>query len=354
MKNLFFLLFLFMGITTFAQKQFVVQNGTAQSFDDINDAIAAASAGDTLYLPGGGFYIDPATIDKTLHWRGVGHYPDSTAATGHTQITNAVNFTGNCDNSTFEGIYFQTTVTFGSNDDECTGVTMKRCRVWGTLYMRSTTDISTGAPDLGFHLTECVTQALDARYSMNARVEKNLIFSTLNNFNRSFFNHNSLNDYDGYNRVIRYCENCQFTNNVFGYSYGLYYTYNCNFENNLFQSTLPYDPTTSTITGSGNIINIGSGNIYEDISNSANIYTFSYDNDYHLNTSTTGTDENGNTGVSITGNATDGTNPGVYGTALPYKEGAVPYSPHIQTANIDNEAVSGNLGVQINVAAQER
>ncbi|WP_347839463.1 hypothetical protein [uncultured Draconibacterium sp.] len=352
MKKLYFLPFLFLAVTTFAQKQFVVQNGTTQTFNDLNAAIAAASAGDTLYLPGGGFNLDPATIDKTLHWRGVGHYPDSTAATGHTQITTYdVYFSGNCDNSTFEGIYFQHHVRFGSDGDECTGVEIKRCRIGGILYLRYTSDIGSGIPDLAFNLSECVTSSIDARNAMNIRTEKNLIFGSLNNFYQSLFNHNSLNPYASSNRIINYCTNCQFTNNVFNYSYGLYYSSNCNFENNTFQSTLPYNSITSTFTGSGNIYNTGT-DIYENIV--GNIYNFDYANDYHLKTEATGTDENGNTGVSIVGTATDGTNPGIYGTSLPYKEGAVPYHPHIQTADIDNEAVGGNLGVQINVAAQER
>ena len=353
MKTLYLLPFLFLAITTFAQKQFVVQNGTAQTFDDINTAIAAASAGDTIYLPGGGFNLDPATIDKTLHWRGVGHYPDSTTATGHTQITTySIYFTGDCDNSTFEGIYFQNSLYFGSTDNECTGVTMKRCRVGGSLYLRGTEDVSSGYPNLNFYLTECVTATIYARFGMNIRLEKNLCFGTFNDFRQSFFNHNSINTYQSSNRVINNCQNCQFTNNVFAYSYGFYdASANCNFENNLFLSNPIYNPTTSTFTGSGNITNIV-GAIYSSITGDIN--KFDYANNYHLNAAATGTDENGNTDVSIIGAATDGTNPGIYGTSLPYKEGAVPYLPHIESADIDNEVVSGNLGVKIKVAAQER
>lgn len=351
MKKLYFLPFLFLAIAGFAQKQIVVQNGTAQTFSDLNAAIAAASAGDTLYIPGGGFSVS-AAVDKTLHWRGVGHYPDSTSATGHTQITNGVTFSGNCDNSTFEGIYFQSTTVFGSNDDECTGVIMKRCRIGGTLYFRSITNISNGNPDLDFYISECVTGTLDARYGTNVRIEKNLVFGLLYNFYQSFFNHNSINTNNS-SGVIRECNNCQFLNNVFSYHSGIYgNTNNCNFQNNLFQSALPFDPVTSAHTGSGNIHSVGWQNLFTTIT--GNIYTFSYDNDYHLKTGTTGTAEDGTTGVTIFGTATDGTNAGIYGTALPYKEGAVPYAPHIRTANVDNQAVSGNLGVQITVAAQER
>ena len=55
MKKHYFLPLLFLAFTGFAQKQIVVQNSTAQTFNDLNAAIAAASAGDTLYIPGGGF-----------------------------------------------------------------------------------------------------------------------------------------------------------------------------------------------------------------------------------------------------------------------------------------------------------
>lgn len=351
MKKLYFLPLLFLAITSFAQKQFVVQNVTAQTFDDINAAIAAASAGDTLYIPGGGFSLNPATIDKTLHWRGVGHYPDSTAVTGFTQITNAVTFTGNCDNSTFEGIYFQSNVVLGSTDNETTGVTIKRCRIGGILYLRATADISGGNPNLDFRLWESVVVHLDGRFGANARMEKNLIFGYITNFYQSLFHHNLFN-YNG-TYLFNASSFCQFKNNVFAYSTGMHPTMNnCNFLNNIFQAALPYNPTTSSFTGSGNLINVGWQNVYTSIT--GNIYTFNYDNDYHLNTGSTGTAEDGTTGVSIIGTATDGTNAGIYGTSLPYKGGAVPYAPHIRSANIDNEADGGNLGVQITVAAQER
>jgi len=349
MKKLYFLPFLFLAITTFAQKQIVVQNGTAQTFDEINAAIAAASAGDTIYLPGGGFSISE-TVDKTLHWRGVGHYPDSTAATGHTQITYAATFTGNCDNSTFEGIYFQSNVTFGSSDNECTGVIIRRCRVGGTLALRTTNDVSSGYPNLNDQIFESVLASIDANNGMNIRFEKNMIFSLIYDFYQSSFNHNSFNVNNS--SMVRNCKNCQFTNNVFSYHATFDGgTTNCNFENNIFQqSGMPFNSTTSTFTSSGNIYNTGLG-LY--VSIVGNNYTFDYANDYNLN-DITGTAEDGTTGVSIKNSGIDGTDPGVYGTSLPYKEGAVPYAPHIQSANIVNDAVNGELGVQIKVVAQER
>ena len=349
MKKLYFLPFLFLAIAGFAQKQIVVQNGTAQTFSDLNAAIAAASAGDTLYIPGGGFSVS-AAVDKTLHWRGVGHYPDSTSATGHTQITNGVTFSGNCDNSTFEGIYFTGSLVFGSTDNEATGIVMKHCRVSGNLSMRNNTSTSGGYPDLDFTLSESVVQNIYANYGTNIKVEKNLIFGGLLYFYQCYFNHNDF--CSSTSHLLNGCNNCQFLNNAFAYSQGQTASANCNFQNNIFQGGMFYDPVTSTHTGSGNVHSVTWQNLFTTIT--GNIYTFSYDNDYHLKTGTTGTAEDGTTGVTIFGTATDGTNAGIYGTALPYKEGAVPYAPHIRTANVDNQAVSGNLGVQITVAAQER
>lgn len=350
MKKLYFLPFLFLAFTTFAQKQIVVQNGTAQTFSDLNAAIAAASAGDTIYIPGGGFALSSTTIDKTLHWRGVGHYPDSTVATGFTNITSALNFTGNCDNSTFEGIYFTSSLVFGSTDNEATGIVMKHCRVQGNLSMRNNTITSSGYPNLDFTLTESVVQNLYANYGSNIRLEKNLVFGSLLYFYQCYFNHNDFCASTSY--MLNGCNNCQFVNNVFAYSQGQTASANCNFQNNIFQGGMFDNPVTSTHTFSGNIHSVTWQNIFTSITGT--IYTFSYDNDYHLKTGTTGTAEDGTTGVTIFGTATDGTNAGIYGTTLPYKEGAVPYAPHIQTATVANEAVSGNLGVQIKVAAQER
>lgn len=351
MKKFTFLPLLFLCIIVFGQKQIVVQNGTAQSFEDINVAIAAANAGDTIYIPGGGFNITQSTIEKTLHWRGVGHYPDSTVATGHTQIANALWFTGNCDNSTFEGIYFKGGLAYGTvTNKEVTGVKIKHCRVDGTITLRKDANTDNGIPNLNFHLSESVISALDANNGSNCLIEKNLIFSTINEFRQSIFNHNAINVNASGSRVLNYCINCQFLNNVFSYEYGLYYSANCNFQNNLFSGGLPYDPITTAFTGSNNITS--AGNMFTTITNSVNV--FSYDNDYHLNTTSTGTNEDGTTGATIISTATDGTNAGVYGTTIPYKEGAVPYSPHIRTVDIDNEAINGNLGVKITVAAQEK
>jgi hypothetical protein len=349
MKKIIILPLLFLGLIGWGQAQFVVQNGAkTEVYNNINTAITNAVAGDTLYLPGGGFTISNTTISKTLHWVGHGHYPDSTQATLQTRITSALTFTGACDNSSFEGIFFTSTLNFGSTGDEAENIKMKRCRILSSLTLRAS---STGNPDLNFHISECVTGALYANYGSNCLIEKSLIFGPVHYFVQALFSHNSINAASS-NRIVYRCSNCVFNDNVFGYEWGLYESSSNTFNNNIFPSSLPFTPPSDSNSGSNNIINVGSANIYTDISHSTNIYTFSYDNDYHLKTGSTGTAQDGTTGVSIEGAATDGTNAGIYGTTTPYK--IIPYYPHINTAVIATEATNDKLGVNINAEAQNR
>lgn len=356
MKKIIILPFLFLGLFSWSQSQFIVQNGTkTEVYNNINTAIENAVAGDTLYIPGGGFSISNTTIDKTLHWVGHGHYPSETSATKQTRIVSALTFTGNCDGSSFEGILFTSNLYFGSADNEALNITLKRCRVIGELRLRS---ISTDAPDLNVHISECVLNGIvNANNGSNCLVEKSLLFAYILRFNNSFFDHNDFPAYSGCNscssrdRTIQYSSNCTFTNNVFLNQFGLFESQSCELSYNLFDRALPFDTLTSTHSGSNNIVSVPIADIYTSIENDA-YNTFSYNNNYVLNASGTGTTQGGTVGVSIKNKASDGTDMGVYGTATPYK--TIPFYPHINTATIASEAVSDQLGVTINAEAQSR
>ncbi len=345
MKKIIILPLLFLGFLSWGQAQFVVQNGAkTEVYNNINTAITNAEAGDTLYIPGGGFTITNTTIDKTLHWVGHGHYPDSTEATMQTRITSALTFTGACDNSSFEGILFTSSLIFGTSTDEAINIQMKRCRLNDNITLRLSV---TGNPSLNFQISECVfIKNINANNGSNCLVEKSLIFGLTQYFYQSNFVHNNFNSNS--TTLIYYCQSCQYVDNVFANTCGFYYSNSNTLNNNVFASTIP---AYGTNTGSNNIYNVGSANIYTDISHSANIYTFSYDNNYHLQSST-GTAESDGSTVSIIGAATDATNAGIYGSTAPYK--TIPYYPHINTATIATEATNDKLGVNINVEAQNR
>jgi hypothetical protein len=345
MKKFTFIPFLFLAFLGFSQSQFVVQNGTTSVYSDIDNALNAAGNGDTLYIPGGSFSISNSTIDKTLHWIGVGHYPGYTQATGISRISSNLIFTGACDNSSFEGIYFSGNLTFGSSDDETENLLFKRCRIDGTLTLRA---ITSDNPSLGTYITECVLKHIDGQNGSNCVVEKSLIFGVIFDFYQSLFNHNSHTPSErGYydSETISHCVSCTFTNNIFAAYSGLYDgTSNCILNYNLFRggSSRIDDFSTERVgnSGSNNIFDVNEDAIF--VSITGNLWDFSYDNDYHLKTGCPGIDA-----------ASDGTNIGIYGSSNPYKEGAVPFYPHITQFDIDSEAGNGQLGVSITVEAQD-
>nr|WP_319511221.1 hypothetical protein [uncultured Draconibacterium sp.] len=349
MKKIIILPFLFLGLISWGQAQFIVQNGAkTEVYNNINTAIENAISGDTLYIPGGGFSFSNTTIDKTLHWVGHGHYPSETGATMQTRITTGLTFTGNCDNSSFEGILFTSNLNFGSSENEAINIKLKRCRVMGSVIFRSD---NTENPNLNFQISECVLQGIDAKNGSNCLVEKSLIFSYIDNFYQSSFDHNSIN-VNGSSTysyaAVRYATSCTFTNNVYGLRGGFHSSINNNLYNNIFAEGLPYYETSSN-GGSNNIYNVGVATAYVTIN--GNVQTFEYDNDYHLSSVTGAAESDGST-VSILLSANDGTNSGVYGTTTPYK--TIPYYPHINTATIANKAVNNQLGVNINAEAQSR
>jgi len=102
--------------------------------------------------------------------------------------------------------------------------------------------------------------------------------------------------------------------------------------------TFPYQSTGSI--GINNIVNQTQSTIF--VNQSGN--SFSYDDDYHLQSTCPGKNA-----------GRDGTDIGIYGGASPWKEGSIPFNPHIQTLNISPVTnSSGNLNVNIQVEAQPR
>lgn len=338
MKKLWFFPVMLISIMSFGQSQFVVQNVTTQVFSNINLALAAANAGDTLYIPGGNYTVSSASIDKRLHWIGVGHYPAYTTATQSSKIITNLEFKGNCDGSSFEGIHFTGSLQFGSTDNDAVNILIKRCRVEGPIYLRTT---SAGFPEINFHITESVVRSVDAMNGTNCLVEKNIITGEFSNFRQSLIRHNVINVNNYYGRFIHYTQSCTFENNAFGFNAGLYYTESCIFSHNLFAQALPFDPANPSFTSINNISNVGEANMFTSIT--GNIYNFSYENDYSL--------KSGNPGI---GAASDGTDIGIYGSSKPYKPGAVPFYPHVTQFRVDPESTGGQLGVKITVQAQDQ
>lgn len=349
MKKIFTLLFLLVGVGAMAQVQIVLQNGTkTEVYNNLDTLLKKSVAGDTIYLPGIGFSLNGKTITKKLHWIGTGHYPVATEATGCTVLGGNIIFSGKCDGTSLEGIYFPGQLTFGDSKaaedgsiDECTDVSIKRCRINGSLYLRGT---SKGSPSLNFRMQECVlANAYSHIYGQNGQnclIERCIIvgrYLRVHNFVQSQFKYNIMSCSGGYNLIYDFTA-CVFENNIFPSRYGLDGTTSCVFRRNLFNGSLPYSVGNAQgNAGSNNMVNVSGSTVFQNIK--GYVYDFDYANDYHFK-----------------GFSGDTIKTGIYGGTVKYKANAVPFFPQLTAITVDENAdhTTKKLGVKATVKGQKR
>ncbi len=178
-------------------------------------------------------------------------------------------------------------------------------------------------------------------YAQQVSITKNIIHDYIANFNGGVLITNNifLKAANIWAQVIVNVQSGMFQNNILIAS-GSYIggeISGSGFYNNIFSGafTIP-----AGCYGSGNIVNKPQGDIF--IQQSGNV--FSYDHNNRLKP------ESGGIGAG-----SDGFNIGIYGSPVPYKDGAVPYTPHITSQSISSESdPSGKINISINVKAQER
>lgn len=335
MKSVFICgLLLLAFITNSTGQQLIARQhgGTPSFYTDLNQAITEASGGDTLYLPGEAYPLN-VHIDKELHLIGTGHHPDSSRVSGISYITNVVYLREGAQKSSFEGLYFPHTITIF--DATVTHLSFKRCNI--------------------YHLNYSVVFPTNYMYcTFSENIFREGINANMSNcrFNNCIFQTHNWGAWT----------NCTFTNNIFLTIEWVWHPDNnsvsySRFENNVFRcGSLNFGPVNNsrfynniyfyissyldgiTRIGSNNIGGIPLGDLFKNQSGDA----FDYSHDYNL--------------LSAGKNAgTDGTDIGIYGGPSPWKDGSVPFNPHIQAKTISGYTnADGTLNVQIKVKAQDR
>lgn len=352
MKSTFFtLLFTFLAISSFAQSLIALESGGNTTFySNLEDAITASVSGDIVYLPGGSF--TPAgnllSIDKDIDIFGVGHYPDSTLATGQTIINGTIRVKTGADGGSLQGLYITGDVYFGSDgsNNAVNGYNISRNYIGGLLCL-TYNSTNTPSPSQNINISENVligyVHLADAtNLNLSKNVFQSYVKRTLSQVvfsNNVFLIHasggcSSTPTFHDINGAI-------FNNNIItnigcsGIATG---TFSGNsFNHNVFSANIifPY----SGNPGTGNLINQSLATIFVNQPGG----TFDYTYDLHLVSPSAGEDA-----------GTDGTDIGLYGTSFPYKDGAVPSNPHILTKVIAPQTNSqGELNINITVGAQE-
>jgi hypothetical protein len=356
MKTLVIILFALVAATGsgFAQNLIAVQNGGEPKFySKLDSAIVFAVDSDTLYLPGGNFALN-TDIGKRLHIIGVGHHPDSTLVTNPTiiNINSSLNLITGATGGSLMGIKLNGNLQFGtsSTDGNVCNYKVARCYV-GSIISNSNAStnnlfyeniITNGG---GFYFSISMNNA-ESNYFYN-----NIITGGFGGYSQftvngigagSIFKNNIFinNDYDYLNGVVYsvFENNIFAASSLFNPSYGIF--------NNIFNNNLFVTPSSYIFWTNWN--NTGINNIFEQAQTSIwinqNGDSFSYSQDYHLQTTSPGKNA-----------GRDGTDIGIYGGMFPWKEGSIPFNPHFQQVQISPKTdANGNLNVNIKVAAQER
>ena len=315
--------------------------GLPTFYNSMTDALAAAANGDTLYLPGG--TIQPSSdiiVNKSVHIVGAGHYPDSSAATGRTEI-NVLRFLTGSSNSSLQGCSVESLYIGYATNQNITGISVTRCSM-GSFRLGNdaiSTINNIFLADNVFNGTHIINSA----YS-GVILTRNFMYSSSSGAqygggNGLLISNNIIYVYYG-NAFPNY-HNCNFENNLIvctsSASSIQIKSSNCNYTNNLF---IPTVSSWGSNTEQNSLLNQTLTNTFENAGNSG----FSYNSNYNLKSSSPGKNY-----------GTDGTDVGIYGTISPYKEGAVPFNPHIRFKSISSETTpEGILNVNISVSAQDR
>jgi hypothetical protein len=220
-----------------------------------------------------------------------------------------------------------------SSNQTVSYITISRCSLNGIkLYASSPSTAQ------NIHITEnAVRGNIDGGNAQHVYVEKSIINNIFGFNNNALISNNIFLQASG--DAFQNMYSCVFQNNIILHngSYFLYGSSSNTFLNNLFVKNITF---TAPNSGSGNIIEQPLASIFVNYAGGG----FSYDHDFHLQETSPGNDA-----------GTDGFDIGIYGTAFPYKEGAVPFNPNITLQQISPTTnTEGNLEVEVQVSAQER
>lgn len=352
MKSRIILLFasLLLCGSSFAQSVTALHSGGNVTYYDgpsgLINAAAAASDGDTIYLPGG--TVTGTAINNSVVLVGVSFFGDSTVATGSSIVSGGMSLT--TDSIQLWGIE----VTGGSvsvlnNSDY---IELYRCRIGASFTANGSLADSCEfikARQCVFESTIGLVKSKHANFA-NCIFEHRLIGgststgsieATTSFFSNNIFMYNSYTSggYGTYSPIMGF-DGILLQNNIFlgGSTKEFHVLTNGSILNNIFVSSNLYYYTNSN---SGNWAGVSQSSIW--VSQSGVSYNESHD--YNLQSP----------GTYL---GTDSTQVGIYGGgnagADPWKDGVIPFNPHISSATIDPTTnSSGQLPVNIKVIAQD-
>jgi hypothetical protein len=306
--------------------------GSTQVFYGQNsfvDAYNISVDGDTLLLSVGAFNVPTnGLINRNLTIIGASYLNDETSIKKRTTILSTLYIIEPAKGAHLEGLFI-------NKDIECNilspneGFELIRCQL-NDLYIRDTTHLT-----INNIVKDCIITGKIS--GNNFQLRNSIIGGRITNTNATISNNIILIPY------LEYVSNSIIQNNIIlGREYpSLPCMYSCNnnvFYNNVFvDNTIGIGAESSGNYGSNNYLGIPQTDIFI---NPIGI-SFDYSYDYHLK----------NPELYI---GTDGTQVGLYGGIIPFKDGGLPSNPQIISKSVANQTdASGNLNINFTVKAQE-
>lgn len=328
------------GTMAAQQTVFTVEHsGSTSVYTNLDTAIQNAQSGDFIYLPGGIINFS-GTISKSLNLVGAGFFADSTVATSQTIFPQTLNLTAGASNFSMTGVFVQGNVLISG----CSNVLFSRCRL-GTSKDNSVNIMEASG---NININGCTAGTINqnnyppAFYIQNSilygpiyanaiTIKHCILFEPANgSFNQLFYYGNST----GMN-----LNNSLLENNII---YSPYSTPSASmvvntFNNNVFCNVSSIGPST----GQNNQFNVTVSNVF--VTPGITYGSYNPANNFKLAA-----------GSPAIGAGTGGTDCGIYGGATPFKDGAMPFNPHIRVAEIPSVTnPNGNLDVHFEVSAQD-
>ncbi len=337
---LFFTSLIAIAQPTTAPIAIVAPNGSTQLTDRLDSAIAKASAGATIYLPGGTFSGN-VTIDKKLNIIGVGHYADSSSANNTTTFNGSIILTPNASNSVIDGLHI-TENFYATSQQSISDVSIYRCNFDNIItddcenfynfnisysIMRGITNGKSGGVGnqerfVGFTFTSCILNSYYF-YSLKTTNFYNCIFTGASggNFSNTNFYYAGINIYNSIFLASGLDAPNDLTKGTFT---------KCSFSGAA--------PSTISSNLSNCYFNSTTSNLFVTHPNNPNPFSYGYN--YHLTPSNA---------AGFLGN--DGTQIGIYGGSYPYKDGAIPPNPHVRSRIVAPQTgANGKLRIQYSLS----
>jgi hypothetical protein len=340
MKKLFTLLLIGTAGFSFAQKVVALSSGgNTQMFQGLNpfiDAYAAATTGDTIYLPGG-TVTAPSIFDKAVYIIGAGYHPDSSITTIKTTVSGQIILIPGASQSFFQGIEFFGTITM-DNNAIISSVSFSRCKFNNTINFPGTNGAQLFSFNECIFMTTVTVSNMVSSTINNCILQGMLVQSKNNNIANNVFLFQTSSPWEP---VLYQCNNNTITNNVFLFSASdhltsIYYPSQGNtYINNLFVRSNPeYGNDATTI---GNYTGIDATTIFVNQTG----FVFNFAHNYALQNP-----------QNFPGYNTDQV--GLFGGMMPWKIGGIPINPHYQSKFISSTTDNnGMLQIEITVEAQD-